>query len=79
MGWNNKNIIEQLSQNISFYPFSFFVGKHQVFVYGIGFSSYEDWNNSESGYKALINYKYLDKPAIFVSTIENENCIFKIY
>ncbi|CAG8720188.1 13283_t:CDS:1, partial [Funneliformis caledonium] len=33
----------------------------------------------ESGYKASINHKYLDKPAIFISIIENENYVLEIY
>src|ERR1043165_3556116 len=79
IGWNDKSIISQLSQNIPFFPFSFFVGKYQIFVYGIGSSLCKDWNNGGSGYKASLNNKYLDKPAIFVSTIENKNCILEIY
>ncbi len=79
IGWSDENIISQLSQNISFFPFSFFVGKYQVFVYGIGSSLCKDWNNGGSGYKASLNSKYLDKPAIFVSTIEGEDCILEIY
>jgi hypothetical protein len=79
IGWNNKNIISQLSQNIPFFPFSFLIGKYQVFIYGIGSSLCEDWNNGGPGYKASLNYKYLDKPAIFVSTIENNDCILEIY
>ena len=68
IGWNDNNIISRLSQNIPFFPFSFFVGKYQVFIYGIG--SWE--NGGGSGYKASISHKYLDKPAIFISTIENK-------
>ncbi|POG60936.1 hypothetical protein GLOIN_2v1708609 [Rhizophagus irregularis DAOM 181602=DAOM 197198] len=45
IGWNDKDIISQLSQNISFFPFSFLLGKYLIFVYSIGTSLREDWNN----------------------------------
>jgi hypothetical protein len=79
IGWNDKNIISQLSQNVPFFPFSFFIGKYLIFIYGIGSSLHEDWNNGGLGYKASLNNKYLDKPAIFVSTIEENGCILEIY
>ena len=79
IGWNDENIISQLSQDVPFFPFSFLVGQVQVFVYGIGVSSYNEWNNAGSGYKASLNYKYCDKPALFVSTIEGDQCILEIH
>ncbi|CAG8680835.1 1914_t:CDS:2, partial [Funneliformis caledonium] len=36
-------------------------------------------NNGGLGYKASLNNKYLNKPAIFVSTISDENCTLEIY
>ena len=39
MGWNDKNIIKELSENISFIPQSFLLGEIKIFVYGIGYSS----------------------------------------
>ncbi|UZO14704.1 uncharacterized protein OCT59_006153 [Rhizophagus irregularis] len=80
IGWNDKDIISQLSQNISFFPFSFLLGKYLIFVYSIGTSLREDWNNGGLGYKAsAFNNKYHDKPAIFVSTIEDKDCTLEIY
>ncbi|CAG8506929.1 13880_t:CDS:2 [Ambispora leptoticha] len=36
-------------------------------------------NNGSSGYKSSLNYKYHDKSALFVSTIEGNHCILKIH
>ncbi len=58
--------------------FSFFIYCWKIKFLFIS-SLRKEWNNGGSGYKASLNNKYLDKPAIFVSTIENENCILEIY
>jgi len=55
------------------------VGKYQVFVYGIDTSLNKSWNNGGSGYKASLNNKYSNKPAIFLSMIENGDCVLEIY
>src|SRR6266496_5702775 len=35
MGWDNKNIIDVLSSNIDFCPFSCKLGDYEIFIYGL--------------------------------------------
>jgi len=55
------------------------VEKYQVFVYRIGTLLNKSWNNSGSEYKASLNNKYFNKLAIFLSMIENGDCVLEIY
>jgi hypothetical protein len=78
-GWNNKNIIDVLSSNINFCPFSCKLDEYEIFIYGLGSSTRSDWNKAGSGYKSSIIHLYKKRQAIFVSEIENNNCYIHIY
>lgn len=79
MGWNNKNIIDVLSSNIDFYPFTCQLGEYEIFIYGLGLSTRSDWNKAGNGYKSSLIYPYKKRPAIFVSKIEDNKCHICIY
>ncbi|CAB4410648.1 unnamed protein product [Rhizophagus irregularis] len=79
MGWNNKNIIDVLSSNIDFYPFTCQLGDYEIFIYGLGSSTCSDWNKAGNGYKSSLIYLYKKRPAIFVSKIEDNKCHICIY
>ena len=80
MGWNNKDIIEKLCENIPFIPCSFLVEKIKIFVYGVGCSSRTDWFYAGPGYKSSLLYRFNgNKQAIFISKIEDTSCILEIH
>ncbi|CAG8780101.1 3014_t:CDS:2, partial [Cetraspora pellucida] len=45
----------------------------------IGSSTCQDWYKAGNGYKASLIHKHLQKPAIFISRIENDECFIDIY
>ena len=79
IGWNNKKIINILSSNIDFYPFSCKLDEYEIFIYGLGSSTRSDWNKAGNGYKSSIIYPYKKRSAIFVSEIKDDKCYIYIY
>ena len=80
MGWNDKNIIKELYEDVSFIPQLFLLEKIKIFVYGTGYSSHTDWFHAGPGYKSSLLYKFNgNKQALFVSKIEDSSCILEIY
>jgi hypothetical protein len=79
MGWNNKNIIDVLSSNIDFYPFTCQLGEYEIFIYRLDLSTHSDWNKAGNSYKLSLIYPYKKHPAISVSKIEDDKCHFCIY
>ncbi|CAB4376555.1 unnamed protein product [Rhizophagus irregularis] len=79
MGWDNKNIIDVLSSNIDFCPFSCKLGDYEIFIYGLGSSTHSDWNQAGNGYKSSIIHTYKKRAAIFVSEIKDDKCYIYIY
>lgn len=80
MGWNNKDIIKELCEDVSFIPHSFFVGQIKIFVYRVGYSSRTDWFHAGPGYSSSLLYRFNgNRLAIFVSKIEDTSCILEIY
>ncbi|CAG8742718.1 12073_t:CDS:1, partial [Dentiscutata heterogama] len=49
LGWNQKEIVQQLISDVLLFPVSCMVGKYKLFVYGVGNSSHNDWYNTEIG------------------------------
>ena len=58
MGWNDKNIIKELYEDVSFIPQLFLLEKIKIFVYGTGYSSHTDWFHAGPGYKSSLLYKF---------------------
>ena len=79
VGWNNKKIIDILSYDIDFFPFSCQLGDYEIFIYSLGLSTRLDWNKAGNGYKSSIIHTYKKRLAIFVSEIENDECYVYIY
>ncbi|RHZ54903.1 hypothetical protein Glove_421g102 [Diversispora epigaea] len=79
IGWNNEKIINILSSNIDFYPFTCKLNEYEIFIYGLGSSTYLDWNKAGNGYKSSLIHTYMKRQAIFVSEIENDKCFIHIY
>ncbi|CAB4473438.1 unnamed protein product [Rhizophagus irregularis] len=65
MGWDNKNIIDVLSSNIDFCPFSCKLGDYEIFIYGLGSSTRSDWNQAGNGYKSSIIHTYKKRKELF--------------
>src|SRR5437870_1679759 len=79
MGWTNENIILELSENIEFFPVSVTVGTLKIFLFSVGISSEIAWEKAGNGYQSSLVYSFRRKAAVFVSKIEEEQCILEIY
>ncbi|PKY19716.1 hypothetical protein RhiirB3_438997 [Rhizophagus irregularis] len=79
MGWNDKNILETLKQDIQHIPVTVNVENCIIFIYGIGTSSREKWRYAGSGFQSSLLHMYERKQSIFVSRIEEKKCIVEIY
>ena len=79
MGWNDKNILEILKQNIQYIPIIVNVENYEVFICSIGSSSREKWCYAGPGFQASLFHLYERKQSIFVSRIEEKKCIVEIY
>ncbi|RHZ49143.1 hypothetical protein Glove_529g24 [Diversispora epigaea] len=79
IGWNNEKIINTLSSNIDFYPFTCKLEEYEIFIYGLGSSTSLDWNKAGNGYKSSLIHIYMKRQAIFVSEIEDDKCFVHIY
>ncbi|CAB4470170.1 unnamed protein product [Rhizophagus irregularis] len=79
MGWNDKNILKTLKQDIQHIPVTVNVENCIIFIYGIGTSSREKWRYAGSGFQSSLLHMYERKQSIFVSWIEKKKCIVEIY
>ena len=79
MGWNDEEIVNKLSIIESFCPFYIFLGNLKIFIHSIGRSEEQHLKNGGTGYQSSLIYKYKQKQSLFVSTIEDDVCIIKIY
>ena len=79
LGWNTKKIIDIISTNIDFCPFSCKLGKYEIFIYELGSSENLDWNKAGNGYKSSIIFTYKKRSSMFVSEISNNKCYINIY
>ena len=79
MGWNDEDIINKLSEDVSFTPCSFSLEKTKIFVYGVGYSTCTDWFYAGPGYKSSLLHKYGSNQALFVSKIEEDLCTVEVY
>ncbi|RHZ88383.1 hypothetical protein Glove_23g119 [Diversispora epigaea] len=51
LGWQDNNIVQQLSSDIPFAPIEILIDSLKIFIYGIGASSYENWRNADNQIK----------------------------
>ncbi|CAG8720689.1 10635_t:CDS:2, partial [Gigaspora margarita] len=51
LGWNQKEIVQQLITDILLFPVSCMVGKYKLFIYSDGNFSCNNWCNAEAGVK----------------------------
>ncbi|GES91501.1 hypothetical protein GLOIN_2v1483553 [Rhizophagus clarus] len=79
IGYNNQHIIEHLQQDISFFPFFFYLDKIKIFVFGLGTSSKPEFHNAELGYMSSFIHVYKKNRTLFVSKIKDKKCIIEIY
>ncbi|GES97156.1 hypothetical protein GLOIN_2v1811849 [Rhizophagus clarus] len=80
MGWKYENIINKLTEDIPFTPYSFFLEKIKIFVYGVRYSENIDWHYAGPGYKSSFLHIFDgNKHALFVSKIEGTSCTVEVY
>lgn len=80
IGYDNENIVEQLQEDVIFFPFNFYLEKIKIFVYGIGTSSKPEFHNAGPDYMSSFIHTYKKSRVLFVSKIKEKNkCIVEIY
>ncbi len=79
IGYDNQDIIEQLQEGVTFFPFIFYLEKIKIFVFGVGTSSKSEFHNAGSGYMSSFIYTYKKNRVLFVSKIKENKCIVEIY
>lgn len=79
IGWTDRDIVSQLLVDVSFFPFFFNLGQFKIFVFGIGSSSREDWNQGGSGYQSSLIHIYGKKQGLYISSIEDDICKVEVY
>jgi hypothetical protein len=72
MGWDNKEIIQKLCEDVEWIPYSVKVGTYNIFIYSIGSSTNTLMLNGGDGYKASLINSFERKQAIFISKIEKK-------
>ncbi|UZO02227.1 uncharacterized protein OCT59_020717 [Rhizophagus irregularis] len=60
MGWNDKNILKTLKQDIQHIPVTVNVENCIIFIYGIGTSSREKWRYAGSGFQSSLLHMLFD-------------------
>jgi hypothetical protein len=79
MGWNDKDIVEVLKQDIQYTPVTINLANSKMFIYGIGISSREKWHYAGPGFQISFYNMYERKQSIFVSRFEENKCIVEIF
>ncbi|CAG8449188.1 10055_t:CDS:2 [Funneliformis caledonium] len=68
-----------LKNDVEFFPVMCLTGKYKIFLYAIGCSLNEKWRYAGSDFQSSIIHTFEKKQGIFVSRIENNKYIVKIY
>jgi len=81
IGYDNQNIIEELQEDVSFFPFYICLDKLKIFVFQLGTSSDSKYmfHNAKSEYMSSFIHVYNKNQALFVSKIKDNRCVIEIY
>jgi hypothetical protein len=79
IGYDNQEIIEQLQEGVTFFPFTFYLENIKIFVFGVGTSSKPEFHNAGPGYMSSFIHTYKKNRVLFVSKIKENKCIIEIY
>ncbi|RIB27106.1 hypothetical protein C2G38_2137968 [Gigaspora rosea] len=78
LGWDDNEIIKELSSDVCFFPFSISYNKLNIFIHGIGVSNKLELKNAGDGYHATILHFYKKKRSYFHQFIQNNTCKIQI-
>ena len=79
MGFDNSNIVEQLFSDVIFRPYTFKLGKLNIFVLGMGKSKKSEWNYAGDGYKSVFQTNSNNIRQIFVQEMGYKKCTVQIF
>ncbi|CAG8853927.1 28402_t:CDS:1, partial [Gigaspora margarita] len=79
LGWDENKLLESSLEGIQFRPFGFKVEKFLVYVTSLGIGSNIDMMGAGIGYMSSFFGEFKKKRALFVQTIEKDNCKVSIY
>ena len=78
IGYDNQDIIEELQEDVPFFPFYICLDKFKIFVFQLGISP-ESFPNVKSEYMSSFIHVYNKNQALFVSKIKDNQCMIEIY
>jgi hypothetical protein len=79
MGYDNKNIIEELQEDVPYFPFFVTLDKIKIFVSRLGTPSKYAFHNAGADYMSTFIHVYNKNQALFVSQIKNNRCTIEVY
>jgi hypothetical protein len=81
IGYDNQNIIEELQEDVPFFPFFVCLDKFKIFVSQLGVSSKSKYmfHNAGPEYISSFIHVYNKNQALFVSKIKDNRCAIEIY
>ncbi|RHZ90012.1 hypothetical protein Glove_9g308 [Diversispora epigaea] len=79
MGFDDKNIIQQLLDKVEFIPIFLRIEKFSTVISGIGYSSFDQFYGAGTGFISSFITRYKGLQHLFLLRIEDSQCIVEIY
>ncbi|RHZ43627.1 hypothetical protein Glove_960g3 [Diversispora epigaea] len=79
MGFEDKNIIQQLLDKIEFFPMFLRIEKFLVVISGLGYSSKNEYYEAGAGFISTFITRFRNAQHLFLLRIEDDHCFLEIY
>jgi hypothetical protein len=79
MGFDNSDVVEQLFSDVIFRPYTFNLGRLNIFVLGMGKSKKPEWNYAGDGYKSIFQCNSNNVRSVYVQELEHEECTVQVF
>ncbi|RHZ50567.1 hypothetical protein Glove_495g38 [Diversispora epigaea] len=79
MGFEDKNIIQQLLDKVEFFPMFLRIEKFLVVISGLGYSSKNEYYEMGAGFIFTFITRFCNAQYLFLLRIEDDHCFLEIY
>ncbi|RHZ75937.1 hypothetical protein Glove_208g81 [Diversispora epigaea] len=79
MGFEDKNIIQQLLDKVEFFPMFLRIEKFLVVISGLGYSSKNEYYEAGAGFISTFITRFRNAQHLFLLRIEDDHCFLEIY
>jgi hypothetical protein len=79
IGFEDEKIIQQLRNEIEFFPIFLRIEKLSVVISGFGYSSKDGYYGAGEGFTSSFITRYRDAQHLFLLKLEDDQCIIEIY